>query len=168
MLHRCDSMPPNKQTTKLALSTPNTTIVHKHKTVLYATMQDLEKSQAAMEAALHRGGGASWGMGAADDLEDYVNERSKLENVNWRSHQAKHGLTDKQAKQAEKVRRTWFTTCASVTSLVLPAVLACCCCFCSYSGCVRESRRSCPSVGLGDLDVFTGCSIALIHSLQLV
>ena len=59
-------------------------------------------AQAQMESAL-RGGGASWGM--AEDAADQDAGDDLLEDLDWRVHEAAKGLTDKQTKIADKIRR---------------------------------------------------------------
>ncbi|PRW44332.1 Kanadaptin isoform B [Chlorella sorokiniana] len=60
--------------------------------------RDEQVSKAQMEAAL--GGGASWGFG-----EDAINDDEDLDEVDWRAYAATKGLSEKQQKIADKIRK---------------------------------------------------------------
>jgi len=71
---------------------------------------DEQVAQAQMAVAIgqgERGGGVTWGMGGPsdDDLFDGVDEGMPLTTIDWRSHAATHGLTEKQQKIADKIRK---------------------------------------------------------------
>lgn len=66
-------------------------------------MRDEEVAKAQMAAALARG--VSWGL--AEDAEEDAEDRSGegAASGDWRAYADTHGLSDKQQKLADKVRR---------------------------------------------------------------
>eukprot|EP00887_Chlorella_sp_A99_P004998 scaffold4.g4998.t1 len=64
-------------------------------------LREEAKAKAQMEAALGRSDGASWGFGEDAEME----EDEAGEVVDWRAYAATRGLTEKQQKLAEKIKK---------------------------------------------------------------